>query len=186
MSYTPTEWESADIVTATRINKLETAVGDMNMSYTPNTWSDGDILSADKMNALEQAVAEGGGGSSDFSTAEITFVMNAEAPMEGVTLAVPQVADIVLCQPPDFEPPIPMTNVFLCPGYTLIDKSGSTMTVPVYKGSFVFSAPDAKIISSSGCDVSGVYFNFDPSDPSAYFVVSNITRDATIIIEGMT
>ena len=73
MSYTPTEWESADIVTATRINKLETAVGDMNMSYTPNVWSDGDILSADKMNALEQAVASGGGGSSDFSTAEVTI-----------------------------------------------------------------------------------------------------------------
>jgi hypothetical protein len=73
MSYTPTEWESADIVTATRMNKLETAVGDMAMSYTPNTWSDGDILTADKMNALEQAVASGGGGSSDFSTAEVTI-----------------------------------------------------------------------------------------------------------------
>lgn len=65
MSYTPTEWESTDVVTATRMNALEQAVGDMNMSYTPNTWSDGDILSADKMNALEQAVASGGGGSSD-------------------------------------------------------------------------------------------------------------------------
>ena len=72
MSYTPTEWESTDVVTATRINALETAVGDMNMSYTPNTWSDGDILSAEKMNALEQAVASGGGGSSDFSTATMT------------------------------------------------------------------------------------------------------------------
>lgn len=61
MSYTPTEWESTDVVTATRMNALETAVGDMNMSYTPNTWSDGDILSAEKMNALEQAVASGGG-----------------------------------------------------------------------------------------------------------------------------
>ena len=74
MSYTPTEWESTDVVTATRMNALETAVGDMNMSYTPNTWSDGDILSADKMNALEQAVASGGGGSSDFSTATVTVV----------------------------------------------------------------------------------------------------------------
>ena len=64
MSYTLTEWESTDVVTATRMNALEQAVGDMNMSYTPNVWSDGDILSAEKMNALEQAVASGGGGSS--------------------------------------------------------------------------------------------------------------------------
>ena len=77
MSYTPTEWESTDVVTATRMNALETAVGDMNMSYTPNVWSDGDILSADKMNALEQAVASGGGGSSDFSTAQVTIVTGA-------------------------------------------------------------------------------------------------------------
>lgn len=78
MSYTPTEWEPTDVVTATRMNALEQAVGDMNMSYTPNTWSDGDILSAEKMNALEQAVASGG-GSSDFSTAQVTFVNNTGA-----------------------------------------------------------------------------------------------------------
>lgn len=80
MAYTPTEWETADIVTATRMNALETAVGDMNMSYTPNTWSDGDILTAAKMNALEQAVASGGGGgSSDFFTAEVTIVNTNES-----------------------------------------------------------------------------------------------------------
>ena len=77
MAYTPTEWESADVVTAVRMNALENAVGDIDMSYTPNVWSDGDILTADKMNALEQAVASGGGGgSSDFSTAEVTIVNN--------------------------------------------------------------------------------------------------------------
>lgn len=75
MAYTPTEWESADVVTAVRMNALENAVGDIDMSYTPNVWSDGDILTADKMNALEQAVASGGGGgSSDFSTAEVTII----------------------------------------------------------------------------------------------------------------
>lgn len=76
MSYTPTEWESTDVVAATRMNALEQAVGDMNMSYTPNIWSDGDILSAEKMNALEQAVASGGGGSSDFTIAEVTMTNN--------------------------------------------------------------------------------------------------------------
>lgn len=80
MSYTPTEWESTDVVTATRLNALEQAVGDMNMSYTPNVWQNGDILTADKMNALEQAVASGGGGGgdSDFSTASVTVVNNTE------------------------------------------------------------------------------------------------------------
>ena len=74
MSYTPTEWQPDDIVTAARMNALETAVGEMNMSYTPNTWVNGDVITAAKMNALEQAVASGGGGSSDFSTAEVTFI----------------------------------------------------------------------------------------------------------------
>lgn len=83
MSYTPTEWEPTDVVTATRMNALEQAVGDMNMSYTPNTWSDGDILSAEKMNALEQAVASGGGGSSDFSTAEATVTNGSSIPFSG-------------------------------------------------------------------------------------------------------
>ena len=73
MSYTPTEWQPDDIVTAARMNTLETAVGEMNMSYTPNTWVNGDVITAAKMNALEQAVASGG-GSSDFSTAEVTIV----------------------------------------------------------------------------------------------------------------
>lgn len=73
MSYTPTNWESDDIVSASRMNALEQAVGEMNMSYTPNVWVDGDVLTASKMNALEQAVASGGGGgSSDFSTAQVT------------------------------------------------------------------------------------------------------------------
>ena len=76
MSYTPTEWESTDVVTATRLNALEQAVGDLNMSYTPNVWQNGDILTADKMNALEQAVASGGGGGSDLTEAEVVFTNN--------------------------------------------------------------------------------------------------------------
>lgn len=81
MSYTPTEWESTDVVTATRMNALETAVGEMNMSYTPNTWSDGDILSAEKMNALEQAVASGGGGGGSWQTVFEGSVTTTSAPM---------------------------------------------------------------------------------------------------------
>jgi len=73
MAYTPNTWESGDVVTASKLNSLEQAVGELNMSYTPNNWTDGDVLSAAKMNALEQAVASGGGGG-DFSTATLTTV----------------------------------------------------------------------------------------------------------------
>lgn len=122
MSYTPTEWESTDVVTATRMNALEQAVGDMNMSYTPNTWSDGDILSAEKMNALEQAVASGGGGSSDFSTAK-------------VTLSVSGNAGLFLPLAFTFDPPIGsgVTDALYCP---YLNQAG-TFTVGLYKGSCV-------------------------------------------------
>lgn len=81
--YTPTNWISDDVVSASRMNKLEQAIGELNMSYTPNIWKDGDVLTAAKMNALEQAVASGGGGggSSDFSTATVT--LNQEAIIYG-------------------------------------------------------------------------------------------------------
>lgn len=74
MSYTPTEWQPDDVVTAARMNSLETAVGEINMSYTPNTWVNGEVITAAKMNALEQAVAAGGGGGGgDFSTVSMTI-----------------------------------------------------------------------------------------------------------------
>lgn len=118
MSYTPTEWESTDVVTATRMNALEQAVGDMNMSYTPNTWSDGDILSAEKMNALEQAVASGGGGGSggDFSTATVTIVNNLQS-QENLNMPC-----IMNAEGMDFIHPI-----------TSINSGTNTITVPLYK-----------------------------------------------------
>lgn len=72
MSYTPTNWSPTDVVTATRMNSLEQAVGEMNMSYTPHIWTDGDVLTASAMNALEQAVASGGGGGGDISIASVS------------------------------------------------------------------------------------------------------------------
>ena len=123
MSYTPTEWETADIVTAQRMNALETAVGDMNMSYTPNTWSDGDILSAAKMNALEQAVASGGGGgSSDFSTAEVTII-NSASDYRVVLIATVQEA---------FPPFVPSDLV--ASSVTLAGDETAVFTMPLYKG----------------------------------------------------
>ena len=137
MSYTPTEWESADIVTATRINKLETAVGDMDMSYTPNTWSDGDILSADKMNALEQAVASGGGGSSDFSTAEVTIINNSE---HETACYAATIVELPIPALPSFT-----EGIFSISGNTTIIKN-----VILYKGEGDMSFETSGTLSGSG------------------------------------
>lgn len=78
MSYEPTTWVTGDIITATKLNNIESGVQSVSSSYTPTTWVTGDIITAVKLNNIEQGIANAGGGSSDFSTAEVTFVNNAE------------------------------------------------------------------------------------------------------------
>lgn len=136
MSYTPTEWESTDVVTATRMNALEQAVGDMNMSYTPNTWSDGDILSAEKMNALEQAVASGGGGSSDFSTATVTGVSDSFLKGAKVT------GSFVFEDEPGGAPPTLSCEVEIY--------GGDVVLFALYKGSATVRITSSYTISVSG------------------------------------
>ena len=136
MSYTPTEWEPTDVVTATRMNALEQAVGDMNMSYTPNTWSDGDILTADKMNALEQAVASGGGGSSDFSTATVTGVSDSfskGAKVIGSFIFEDELGDV----PPTLECEVEIYD-------------GDAVMFALYKGSAIVQITSSYTISVSG------------------------------------
>lgn len=140
MSYTPTEWESTDVVTATRMNTLEQAVGDMNMSYTPNTWSDGDILSAEKMNALEQAVASGGGGSSDFTTAEVTIINDSNNDNLSFYGSVCLEADALGEGSPAMAYP-----------YMMLPKSDTvTFNVALYKGTACLLFDDLSAISITG------------------------------------
>lgn len=73
MSYEPTTWVNGDIITATKMNNIESGVQSVSSSYTPTTWVNGDIITAQKMNNIEQGIANAGGGSSDFSTATVTF-----------------------------------------------------------------------------------------------------------------
>lgn len=74
MSYEPTTWVNGDVITATKMNNIESGVQSVSSSYTPTTWVNGDIITAQKMNNIEQGIANaGGGGSSDFSTAEVTI-----------------------------------------------------------------------------------------------------------------
>lgn len=68
MAYEATQWVNGQTITVAGLNKLEQAVGEMNMSYSPHTWVDGEALTASKMNALEQAVASGSGGGTSYTT----------------------------------------------------------------------------------------------------------------------
>lgn len=76
MSYEPTTWVTGDIITATKLNNIESGVQSVSSSYTPTTWATGDIITAVKLNNIEQGIANAGGGSSDFSTATVTVVNN--------------------------------------------------------------------------------------------------------------
>lgn len=155
MSYTPTEWESTDVVTATRMNALEQAVGDMNMSYTPNTWSDGDILSAEKMNALEQAVASGGGGSSDFSTAEVTFIIEngASATTTNLFIVMGQVGERYLVYREEMPFSAGIATLPLVDGYSsfgIVPESGVVVTV---SGNAEYYSEDEEIGITGDCTI---------------------------------
>ena len=76
MSYTPQTWENGDIITATKLNNIESGVQSVSNSYTPTTWVNGDIITATKLNNIEQGIANAGGGSSDYSTATVTIISN--------------------------------------------------------------------------------------------------------------
>lgn len=62
MSYTKTTWVAGDVITATKLNKLEEGAGDINGEYTPTVWVAGDVITAVKLNKLEQGVADASGG----------------------------------------------------------------------------------------------------------------------------
>ena len=82
MSYEPTTWVTGDIITATKLNNIESGVQSVSSSYTPTTWVTGDIITATKLNNIEQGIANAGGGSSDFSAAEVTVINNTNDPVK--------------------------------------------------------------------------------------------------------
>lgn len=56
MSYTPTIWNTGDVITAQKLNKMENAVHAILSGYEPTIWVDGDIITAEKLNKLENAI----------------------------------------------------------------------------------------------------------------------------------
>lgn len=82
MAYEPNEWSCGDTVTAEKLNAMERGISDMNADYVPTEWVCGDVITAEKLNHMEQGIANGceGGGSSDFSTAEVTVNISRGTP----------------------------------------------------------------------------------------------------------
>lgn len=60
MAYTPTTWATGDLITAQRLNHIESGVQEVSSSYTPTTWATGDVITATKLNNIEQGIANAG------------------------------------------------------------------------------------------------------------------------------
>lgn len=75
-------WSSGDIVTAANLGSIERGVSAMAEEYTPTTWANGNTVTAAGLNNIEQGIANAGGGSSDFSTAQMTVINNTNAPVQ--------------------------------------------------------------------------------------------------------
>lgn len=156
MSFTPKIWNSNDILSILNLNRLEEAVAEMG-NYTPTVWAVGDKITAEKMNKLEQGIAEGGGGSSDFSTAEVTVVNNDE----GSYIEMP------ICLEADEYDPARI-------GFAHIDDYATgTFTVPLYKGVCVILITEATVSYSVSGNIEDL--------GSGYLY---ITGDCTITIEA--
>lgn len=72
MPYTKHDWSNNEAVTSSKLNAIEDGIKEINMAYEKNTWARGDVVTAAKLNHMEDGIAGGGGGDSDFSTAQVT------------------------------------------------------------------------------------------------------------------
>ena len=123
MAYTPTDWECGQTVTAEKLNNIERGIAEVNSAYNPTTWECGDLITAEKMNKIEQGIANaGGGGSSDFSTAEISI--------SGLSVSQCSVT----------SPHIITTPFDMIVADTAKYASGDIVTVALYKGKASISA----------------------------------------------
>ena len=139
MAYTPIDWNCGDTLTAEKMNKMEQAIGEINMSYEPTVWECGDIITAEKLNKMEEGIANcGGGGSSDFSTAEVTIINNADTPPE---------IDMPIASP---ETPEPFPSLAIARNLGLFGDAENTVTVILYKGSASFELPPGTQFTVSG------------------------------------
>lgn len=157
MSYTPQTWANGDIITATKLNNIESGVQSVSNSYTPTTWVNGDIITAVKLNNIEQGIANAGGGSSDFSTASVTGVSDAFLKSAKVT------GSFIFEDAPGGAPPTLSCEVEI--------GGGDVVLFALYKGSAT-----VRITSSYTISVSGNITDLE------YDNLYEITGDCTITI----
>ena len=154
MAYTPTDWECGQTVTAEKLNNIERGVADGNSEYTPTTWQCGDVITAEAMNKIEQGIANaGGGGSSDFSTAQVTITGFAS----GTYISMPFV----------FE------NEFLSTSFTMANGIETYETI-LYKGNAVAH------ITGDESSVASAEFEVISGDAEIMDGMCLITGDCTI------
>lgn len=136
----------------------------MSSGYTPYTWQTGDTITAARLNALEQGVAAGG-GSSEFSTATVTFVTNLSGKYAQIYGAIIDASSMM-------GYPTSLTAI------TLADKeitNGDAYTVVLYNGN-AYAVVSANNITVSGNATAEEY------DPEYSTWLITITGDCTITI----
>lgn len=131
-------WSSGDIVTAANLSSIERGVSAVAEEYTLTTWANGNIVTAAALNNIEQGIANAGGGSSDFSTAEVTFICNAS---NGVDV---ELATIEEASPPFV--PVAQSNG----GFELGEGDEFVASAILYKGVCSCLFPNANTLSGSG------------------------------------
>lgn len=137
MAYEPNEWACGDIITAEKMNAMERGIADMNAEYVPNEWSSGETITAEKLNHMEQGIANGG-GSSDFSTAEVTIINNLQS-SENINMPC-----IVTSE-----------GTSVISALTRINSGINTINVPLYKDGLVIVQTGAfELLSTFSGDVS--------------------------------
>lgn len=164
MAYTPTEWACGDTVTEEKLNAMERGIADMNAEYVPNTWACGDVITADKLNHMEQGIANGGGGSSDFSTAEVTVAYSPASSGGGASPGLKVYGLINI----DDEVGVQ------CDPVTIPDNSSKNLIVPLYKGKTSLSLSSEP--EDVNWDIEGAY-SFDDETGNTI-----ITGDCAITI----
>lgn len=162
MAYTPNEWACGDEITANKLNSIERGIAEVNGEYTPTEWVCGDIITADRMNHIEQGIANaGGGGSSDFSTAEVTFVNSSNDGDEYVVMVIQATEGGMMLTP---------RTVYYNP---------VTVNLPLYKGKYMLFPEDFSSIDQTSVPTCTGDITFDSDE--GYFLIEG---NGTITCKG--
>ena len=138
-------WSSGDIVTAANLSSIERGVSALAEEYTPTAWANGNTVTAAGLNNIEQGIVNAGGGSSDFSTAQVTI-----SGSNGLTpLSIPTIGE--------------WSEQY---GIAFYADDGINQVL-LYKGVASFYTPDTLVVTGNCHE--------DPNDPGEYFITGDCT-----------